>query len=322
MSQSPGEPPTPQVPARPRRRGPGRHVYAVRRLLAMCVVFALVAAVLAIVNLVVGDDDARDRVVASSSTSSSSSTSTTDATTTTTDATTTTVKPVTVPTRDDPAEMLVLGDSDAGNFGPPLESALEATGVVAVAIDYHVSSGLARPDFFDWPAYMRLVVPAINPDIVVATFGGNDAQGLRTVDGVWVVTRNPGQGKDDTAWKAEYGRRVGEVMDYLSAGNRTLIWVGIPNDDEEINTDRMRVQDEVVRAEAAARPRVVYIDTWAMFSGVDGGWAESIVDPRDGEGKDVRRGDGFHLNEVGGEILAWKIEQVVLDELRARGADL
>lgn len=288
----------------------------------MCLVFALLAVVVTVVNLVVGDDDARDQLAASSSTTSSSSTSSTSSTSTTVEPTTTTVKKVTVPTRDDPAEILVLGDSDAGNFGPPLETSLEATGVVAVAIDYHVSSGLARPDFFDWPTYMRQVVPAINPDIVIATFGGNDAQGLRTVDGVWVVAHNPGQGQDDTSWKAEYSRRVGEVMDYLSAGNRTLIWVGIPADDEDINTERLRVQDEVVRAEAAARPLVVYVDTWAMFSGVDGGWAESIVDPRDGVGKDVRRSDGFHLNAVGGEILAWKIEQVVLDELRSRGAEL
>ena len=50
------------------------------------------------------------------------------------------------------------------------------------------------------------------------------------------------------------------------------------------------------------------------------GMAEYVVDPRDGVGKDVRAEDGFHLNEVGAEILALDIAEVVKDDLRARGA--
>ncbi|MEI7547667.1 MAG: DUF459 domain-containing protein, partial [Actinomycetota bacterium] len=187
---------------------------------------------------------------------------------------------------------------------------------------YHVASGLARPDYFDWPARMRQVMPLAHPQIVVVTFGGNDAQGLRNSDGSWVVSHNPGQGVDDTTWRAEYGRRVGEAMDFLTQERRTLIWVGITNDDEAVNTARLEVQDEVVRDQVAKHPGVLFVDTWAMFSGVDGGWAESIVDPRDGVGKDVRRGDGFHLNDTGAQILAWKIDQLVVDELRTRGADV
>ena len=116
--------------------------------------------------------------------------------------------------------------------------------------------------------------------------------------------------------RAEYGRRVGDAMDYLSDGNRTLIWVGIPNDDNPDVTARMQVQDEVVRAEAAKRPKVVFIDTWARFSGRNGGWAEFVVDPRDGEGKDVRADDGFHLNQNGAEILAIDIAEAVKADLR------
>jgi uncharacterized protein len=84
----------------------------------------------------------------------------------------------------------------------------------------------------------------------------------------------------------------------------------------------MRVQDEVVRAEAAKRPNVVFIDTWARFSGRNGGWAEFVVDPRDGVGKDVRADDGFHLNQNGAEILALDIADAVRAELRARGAEI
>ncbi len=247
----------------------------------------------------------------------------TDGSPTTLPPTTTTelpVKAIVAPSAADPAEVLILGDSDAGTFGPYLQTLLDATGIVTTKLDYKVSSGLARPDFFDWPAHMREVVPQVNPDIVIATFGGNDAQGLRNLDESWAVAREPSA--DDTEWREEYGRRVGDAMDYLSDGNRTLIWVGIPNDDNPDVTARMQVQDEVVRAQAAKRPNVVFVDTWKRFSGRNGGWAEFVVDPRDGQGKDVRANDGFHLNQNGAEILAIDIAEAVKTDLRARGADI
>jgi hypothetical protein len=109
-------------------------------------------------------------------------------------------------------------------------------------------------------------------------------------------------------------------MDQLLAGGRTLIWVGIPNDDNPDVTARMAIQDRAAKAAAAERPEVIFIDTWERFSGRDGGWAEFVIDPRDGQGKDVRADDGFHLNVTGAEILALDIAQAVRDTLRAEGA--
>lgn len=233
------------------------------------------------------------------------------------------VKPLTTPSADDPAEVLIIGDSDAGTFGPYLKSLLDQTGIVTTELDYKTSSGLARPDFFDWPSHMRQIVPQVNPDIVVVTFGGNDAQGLRNLDKTWAVDHEPASGQDDADWRAEYGKRVGAAMDYLSEGNRTVVWVGIPNDDNPEVTARMKVQDEVVRAEAAKRTeKVTFVDTWERFSGRNGGWAEYVIDPRDGEGKDVRADDGFHLNTTGAEILALDIAEAVKVDLRERGATI
>jgi hypothetical protein len=240
--------------------------------------------------------------------------------------TTTALKPKarTTPTRANPAELMIFGDSDAGAFGPYLKQLMDQTGIVATKLDYKTSSGLARPDFFDWPTHMHQALPAVNPDIVVVTFGGNDAQALRNADRTWAVAHAPGTGKNDADWKAEYGKRVGAVMDYLGGDNRTLIWVGIPNAKSAATTARLQVQDAVVRAEASKRPKkVVYIDTWQRFSGRNGGYGEYVVDPRDGTAKAVRsKVDGFHLNVTGAEILALDIAEAVRTELRARGAKL
>jgi len=90
-------------------------------------------------------------------------------------------------TAQNPATALIVGDSDAGTFGPYLQTLLDGTGVVETQLDYKVSSGLARPDFFDWPAEIDRKLPEVNPDIVVATFGGNDAQGLAVESGEFIV---------------------------------------------------------------------------------------------------------------------------------------
>ena len=228
-----------------------------------------------------------------------------------------------VPTAADPARVLIAGDSDAGTFGPYLQQLVSEMGVATTELDYKVSSGLARPDFFDWPEHFRTAIPAQAPDVLVVTFGGNDSQGL--TDGIDAagqpnfIVGEP-TGTDDTEWRSEYGRRVGEVMDFLAADGRTLIWVGIPNDDNPDVTAKLQVQDEVVRAEAAERPGVIFIDTWARFSGRDGNWAEYVIDPRDAQGKDVRADDGFHLNTTGAEILAIDIAEAVRRSLRDRGA--
>ena len=218
---------------------------------------------------------------------------------------------------ENPATLFIVGDSDAGTFGPYLQTLLDGTGIVETQLDYKVSSGLARPDFFDWPAEIDRKLPEVNPDIVVATFGGNDAQGLAVGNGDFIIGDPVA---DEAEWTEEYQRRVGAVMDQLMEGGRTLIWVGIPNDDNPDVTARMAIQDRAAKAAAAERPDVIFIDTWKRFSGRDGNWAEFVIDPRDGEGKDVRADDGFHLNQTGAEILAIDIAQAVRDTLRARGA--
>ena len=205
----------------------------------------------------------------------------------------------------DPARVLIAGDSDAGAFGPPLEELLGATGVVATTLDYKVSSGLSRPDFFDWPARFREQLAALDPHLVIVTFGGNDAQDL-AIDGRSVPVADP-------AWTTAYRSRIREVLDLLTADGRHVVWVGIPNASSEAFTARLRVQRDAVVAELSAHPaveRVHYVDTWSRFAGRSGGYADYIVDPRDGVGKKVRAADGFHLNVAGAEILATDIAAV------------
>ena len=324
----------------PPRRSVSRQRYAARRVAVAALLLLVGFVAIRGVSAVVGGDDGSADADALPTTDGSTSSQvngaagdagsqaeaaapeTTIADTTTSEATTTT-RPERVgpPSQADPARVLIVGDSDAGTFGPYLETLLDATLIVDTELDYKVSSGLSRPDFYDWPEAIRQKVPAVDPDIVVVTFGGNDAQGLTVPgDGIDFIVGDPVD--NEAEWTEEYQRRAGEVMDYLLEDDRAVIWVGIPNDNNPDVTARMAIQDRAAKAAAEERPDVVFIDTWSRFSGRDGNWAEFVIDPRDGEGKDVRAGDGFHLNVAGAEILAIDIAQAVRDELRALGASI
>jgi hypothetical protein len=327
---APGPPPT----SRPRSR-PSSRTYLVRRLGALVVVALIVYAVVRVVGGLLGDDEApaeaRDNAAVSADVADGDVADGAEGATeaarsavegtiapSTTEATTTTERSG-PPTPANPAKVYIVGDSDAGTFGPYLEQLLDATNLTDTELNYKVSSGLSRPDFFDWPAELARAIPEVDPDIVVVTFGGNDAQGLSVESGEFIVGDPTVETEE---WTEEYQRRAGEVMDLLLEDDRAVIWVGIPNDDNPEVTARMSVQDQAVRAAAAERDGVVFIDTWNRFSGRDGNWAEFVIDPRDGVGKDVRADDGFHLNETGAEILAIDIAQAVRDALRDMDAEI
>ena len=57
-----------------------------------------------------------------------------------------------MPTAAAPLRVLIVGDSIGLDLGGPLQSNLAGTGVVSAALDARESTGLTRPDYFNWPA--------------------------------------------------------------------------------------------------------------------------------------------------------------------------
>ena len=48
-----------------------------------------------------------------------------------------------------------MGDSLGIDMGGPLQNDLANTGVVNAALDARESTGLTRPDYFNWPGELR-----------------------------------------------------------------------------------------------------------------------------------------------------------------------
>jgi uncharacterized protein len=203
-------------------------------------------------------------------------------------------------TRRDPLRLYIIGDSMAQVFGSSLENLAEATHLIKAKLDYKVSSGLSRPDFFDWPQRMVDQIVEYDPDATAVLFGANDGQNFFFKGKVLKV--------GSKAWQDVYQKRVGKAMTILTRGGRRAYWVGNPIMRDAGYRDRIAMMDHLYEAEAQNHPGVTYISTWKLMADEKGSYAEYL---REAGGDPVlmRAPDGIHLSRAGGDRMA----QAVLD---------
>ena len=195
------------------------------------------------------------------------------------------------------------GDSTATFMSIKLVERFTGLGASATGTYYQKSTGLSRPDYFDWLAELRGVMRDFEPDITVFMVGANDSQGIKDAEG---ITRWP----FSEEWRALYAGRVGDVMDMLQATDGYVVYVGQPNMGSSDFAAMMAAMNEIIKSEADKRPRVGYIDAWALFSDESGEYQQILPD-RDGVPTVFRADDGIHFTWPGGDHLAL----AVLDEI-------
>ena len=64
-------------------------------------------------------------------------------------------KPLPKPYTGHPLHLYMAGDSMAGIPGMALVNLSNDTHLIKPLLDYHISTGLVRPDFFNWPAQLQ-----------------------------------------------------------------------------------------------------------------------------------------------------------------------
>lgn len=204
-----------------------------------------------------------------------------------------------------PLRLFIGGDSMVGQFGPMLENRAEAGGLVTVTeVVYEFSSGLTRADFLDWPSRLQEVRRTQDPEVMVLFFGGNDAQAIQ-IDGAWHEF-----GSD--AWLAEYRRRVTSLMAELDSAGVDVYWMGMPIVRSPDFRSKVEVLNGIYRSEAEQYPSVTYVDSWSVFTGPDGGFAEYLAGDN-GDLVDMRLNDGIHLTTAGGIRLAEVVFDLIAD---------
>jgi len=181
--------------------------------------------------------------------------------------------------------------------------AIEAVG----GVDGRIATGLTRPDVFNWFDEIRSRVKELRPKVVVLGFGANDDKAYMT--GLPKGTSIDAFG--GSLWRREYARRVGGLMDVINRAGGFVVWIGLPQTKSSEQTQRFDVVNAVVQKEAQKRPgRAAFVDTYTMFAGENGGYAQFLPDGS-GRLRKLRADDGVHFEREGGDMIAREVLKVM-----------
>jgi hypothetical protein len=204
-----------------------------------------------------------------------------------------------------PLHLWVGGDSVAGFLCYEMQAIAEHDPGLSVRTHFQISTGLSRPDYYDWPAHLAQETAESHPDVVVFLVGANDDQPLQTRGGGVADFAGP-------EWVTEYGRRAGALMDQLRGEVRTVVWVGLPVMRSRDFGARMDVIDDAIRRQAERRPGVLFLDSRPVFADASGAYAAYLPDDS-GALTLMRAPDGVHLSPQGGTRLAEAVLRLIRD---------
>jgi uncharacterized protein len=205
--------------------------------------------------------------------------------------------PLRQPTAQDPLRVLIVGDSIAKDFGESLLEQLGATGVVNPILDARPATGLSRPDYFDWQAQLASDLARDRPEVVVAMFGGNDAQ-------PFLLTGHPVH-FNTPEWTAAYGARIAQFVGQAAGGGRRVLWVGMPVMSSATFSASMQVLNQIDRTQmnSVVGQAGGFFDSWPLFVDASGHYSAYLADAT-GRLQQVRQSDGIHLSRAGADRLA------------------
>ncbi len=202
--------------------------------------------------------------------------------------------------------LYIAGDSMMGLPGMALTNLSNKTKLIKPKLDYHISTGLVRPDFFNWPAQIQQQVKGFDPGAAAVMFGANDNQGVQTASGDIYQFGSDG-------WKKEYRKRVEDVVGLLFQGGvRRVYWIGQPVMPEGSFNNQVKLMNDIYRSVAEKTFGVEYIDAYALLS-KDGAYSQYLPGV-DGKTVQAREQDGEHLTYAGGLIVAGAVLDAIKKE--------
>jgi uncharacterized protein len=200
-----------------------------------------------------------------------------------------------------PLRVWVAGDSLAQVPGEGLER-LTAKSIVVVGVESRLSTGLARPDLYNWYTRFEQVIAQVKPQVAVLSFGADDAH-----DYMAGVPGGRSVGPfGSPAWIREYRRRVdGVTREFNAAGIRT-IWLGLPIPDGPGFKHSFPIVNAILEQVARAHAKLsTYVDTWHLLDSAHGKYTPYLRVR--GELTLMRLPDGVHYTSAAGDLIAAQV---------------
>lgn len=200
----------------------------------------------------------------------------------------------------------VFGDSLADGYWGGLYRALARDTRFSFLRYARNSTGLSRPDFYDWPAAIDEYLSSEPIDAVVISMGANDGQAMYAGSGQWIQL-------GDDAWLPTYRERVEAVMHRLVAAGVHTYWIGLPAmRGRHMITTAERLNP--IYEESAREIGVTFIPLWDLTADANGEFTSYLPD-QDGRSRLMRHNDGVHFTSRGYSMIADQILSVMTQEL-------
>ncbi len=208
--------------------------------------------------------------------------------------------PIPNPTARHPLTLLSIGDSIGEDLGFGIGDVFSTDPAVTVVQKGLEDTGLARTDYYNWPATLAADLRHYRPTIVVVMMGANDAQSLYDNGSYYPF--------GTATWWRLYTARVALVMDEATRAGAYVMWVGLPpmGPGSTVPPSFPRQVDKVFSDEALGRQGVLYFDSTKLLSKHGRFTLDLTIG---GSIEQVRSDDGVHLLPAGYDLLAGKLIQ-------------
>ncbi len=187
--------------------------------------------------------------------------------------------------------ILMVGDSLMEALGPMTHRAMSHRMGLEFIISARYSTGLCRPDYFNWPEHLSDVVRRHKPDLAVFFIGAND--GMPVLVGKHYVPVGSAN------WRAAYADKMAELVDIVHQAGADIIWVELPSASPKFNkhlSDTRQVQHSFCENHG-----ISIFHTDLIFSGEEGRF-EPYGDFH-GTLTRLRRKDLVHITDQGNKKL-------------------
>src|SRR6476661_5581650 len=204
---------------------------------------------------------------------------------------------------------LFIGDSVMFDLGIQLQYTLKKKYNIAdTKIDYKVSTGLNRIDYYDWYARTRQIINNYQPDVVIVLFGTNDRQNITDFQGKSRVIMTK-------EWQKAYQERVEKYAKLLDSSSvRKVYWVGqsIPNKSWYLKA--FPIMNDIYKNASKSSAKIEFISTWDTFA--QAGKLVPVVADKSGKRGYVKNNDGLHFTSHGAQIISdLIIDKMAIDKI-------
>jgi len=206
-------------------------------------------------------------------------------------------------------KFLFIGDSIIYEIAIATQNTLLAKyNIKSTKLDYKISTGLNRIDYYNWYDRTSKLLKTYQPDVLIVMFGGNDDQDIKDFNGKYSTALSE-------PWKKAYQQRVEKYAKLINTSSvRKIYWIGQPITSKSRYNTFFPIFNKIYKQVSQNYPKIQFISTWELLSTNDK--FVPILPNKIGKKGYIKTADGVHFTPHGASIVVDKlIQQMEKDKI-------